>query len=46
MGEGVWRRGEGVGWEKGEGEVEVEGGGMEVRRARRMSTRAGLERTA
>ena len=45
MGDGVWRRGDGVGWEK-DGEVEAEEGGTDERRARRMSTRAGLERTA
>ena len=39
VGEGVWRRGEGVGCEKG-GEAEGE------RRVRRMSTRAGFDRTA
>ena len=45
VGEGVWRRGEGVGWVK-EGEVEAEEGEMETRRDRRMSTRAGLDKTA
>ena len=44
VGEGVWRRGEGVGWVN-EGEVEAEEGGTDERRVRRMSTRAGLERT-
>ena len=42
-GEGVGRRGDLEGWEKGE---EVEEGGMAVRRFRRMLTRVGLERTA
>ena len=41
MGEGVWRRGEGVGWVNW-GEVATEDG---ERRVRRMSTSAGLERT-
>ena len=45
VGEGVWRRGEGVGWAK-EGEVDAEEGGRDKRRARRISTSMGLERTA
>lgn len=44
VGEGVWRRGEGVGWVK-EGEVDAEEGGTDARRTRRISTRMGLERT-
>ena len=41
VGEGVWKRGEGVGCAK-EGEVNAEEG---VRIARKISTRAGLEST-